>query len=53
MIASGEVHVMERLVAARISTPPHVPIRIMAAENFSIAATNKEGGSSRIFMSKC
>ncbi|KAK8400410.1 hypothetical protein O3P69_003234 [Scylla paramamosain] len=50
MIASGEVHVMERLVAARISTPPHVPIRILAAENFSISATNKDGRSNRIFM---
>ena len=53
MIASGEVHVMERLVAARISTPPHVPVRILAAENFSISATDKKGRTSRIIMSEC
>lgn len=52
MIASGEVHVMERLVAARISTPPRVPVRILAAENFSISAMDKDGRTNRIFMSE-
>ncbi|XP_064117339.1 delta-sarcoglycan-like [Macrobrachium nipponense] len=51
MIASGDVHVMDTLVAARILSRPHTPIRIVAANNFSIAATDAEGRlTNSIFM---
>ncbi|XP_042236984.1 delta-sarcoglycan-like [Homarus americanus] len=43
MIASGEVHVMDQLVAARILSRPNTPMRILAANNFSIAATDADG----------
>ncbi|XP_047471327.1 delta-sarcoglycan-like [Penaeus chinensis] len=43
MVASGDVHVMDSLVAARIVSRPHTPIRILAAHNFSISAMDAEG----------
>ncbi|XP_071537567.1 zeta-sarcoglycan-like [Panulirus ornatus] len=43
LIASGDVHVMDTLVATRILSRPHTPIRILAANNFSISATDASG----------
>ncbi|XP_063588264.1 zeta-sarcoglycan-like [Penaeus indicus] len=51
MIANGDLHVMDTLVAARILSRPHTPIRILAANNFSIASTDAEGRvTNTIFM---
>ncbi|XP_042210619.1 delta-sarcoglycan-like [Homarus americanus] len=51
MIARGEVHVMDQLVAARIVSRQHTPIRILAANNFSIAAIDADGRiTNSIFM---
>ncbi|CAL4065713.1 unnamed protein product [Meganyctiphanes norvegica] len=51
VVATGEVHVMDSLVATSIISRPHTPIRILAANNFSIAATDSQGRiANTIFM---
>ncbi|XP_037782810.1 delta-sarcoglycan-like [Penaeus monodon] len=51
MIASGDVHVLDTLVASRIVSRRRTPIRVLAANNFSIAATDAHGRrTNTIFM---
>ena len=51
MIASGDVHVMEELVATRVLSRPHAPIAITGSRNVSIAATDDQGVvAARLYM---
>ncbi|KAL7643527.1 UNVERIFIED_CONTAM: hypothetical protein RMT77_005509 [Armadillidium vulgare] len=43
IVANGNVFVMDTLVAGRITSRPHAPIRILAADNITLAAFSSDG----------
>lgn len=42
VIANGNVFIMNTLMASRITSRPHAPIRILAAHNLTLAAISAD-----------